>query len=339
MTPIANRAWGWVSPDVQPLVLGFLVLVSLIVFMGAVWPKLKVLCLAASEDRFDRPFQRLKNVFKVALAQTKILKETLPGWMHALIFWGFCVLLFRAAQFFAIGFFPGWPPPPPELNLFWNAYLVLKDAFVLLVTAAVIFGLYRRIVLKPRRLTLSLEGILILVLILVIMATDVMFEAAFVALHPEAGSWWSPLGLMAALSVLPGLAPAALQCLHDLAYWGHVGAILLFFNLIPRSKHFHIITSFPNVYFSNVAGRGNQLERIDFEDETREDFGVIRIEEFSWKRLLDLHTCTECGRCDTVCPALASGKPLSPKEFTVDLRDHLNAMTPALLDLKNSGDV
>ncbi|MFQ5716411.1 MAG: (Fe-S)-binding protein, partial [Nitrospinales bacterium] len=145
------------------------------------------------------------------------------------------------------------------------------------------------------------------------------------------------LGLMAALSVLPGLAPATLQCLHDLAYWGHVGAILLFFNLIPRSKHFHIVTSFPNVYFSNVDGRGNQLERIDFEDETREDFGVVRIEEFSWKRLLDLHTCTECGRCDTVCPALASGKPLSPKEFTVDLRDHLNAMTPALLDLKNSG--
>ncbi|MFQ5716583.1 MAG: hypothetical protein ACE5GQ_05725, partial [Nitrospinales bacterium] len=193
MTPPANRAWGWISPDAQPLVLGFLVLVSMIVFMGAVWPKLKVLRLAAPEDRFDCPSQRLKNVFKVALAQTKILKETRPGWMHALIFWGFCVLLFRAAQFFAIGFFPGWPPPPPELSLVWNAYLVLKDAFVLLVTAAVIFGLYRRIVLKPRRLTLSFEGILILILILVIMVTDVMFEAAFVALYPEAGSWNSPL--------------------------------------------------------------------------------------------------------------------------------------------------
>jgi Fe-S oxidoreductase len=86
------------------------------------------------------------------------------------------------------------------------------------------------------------------------------------------------------------------------------------------------------VFLGNVTQTGNQLSRLDFEDESKETFGVTRIEEFSWKKLLDLHTCTECGRCDVFCPALNSDKPLSPKQFTIDLRDHLNARTPALLN-------
>ena len=118
------------------------------------------------------------------------------------------------------------------------------------------------------------------------------------------------------------------------AYWTHILSILIFIVILPRSKHFHIITSIPNVFLGNVTQTGNQLHRIDFEDESKETFGVTRIEEFSWKKLLDLHTCTECGRCDVFCPALNSDKPLSPKQFTIDLRNHLNSQTPNLLSDK-----
>ena len=102
---------------------------------------------------------------------------------------------------------------------------------------------------------------------------------------------------------------------------------LYFLTLLPGSKHFHTITSIPNIFFSKIPNRGNQLHRINFENEEIKNFGVSKIEEFSWKKLLDLHTCTECGRCDVVCPAMSSGKPLSPKQLTIDLRDHLNRET------------
>ena len=244
--------------------------------------------------------------------------------MHALIFWGFLVLLLRAAHFFVIGFAPGLPIPLPGFEAVHQLYMLIKDGFVLLVLLAAGYALYRRLILRPPRLSLSGEGNLILVLILLIMVTDVLFEAAYFARHPGTGSGWELLGL--ALSPVLAALPQNLQViLHNGAYWGHVVCILFFLTLLPRSKHFHILTSIPNVYFSHVTGKGNQITRIDFEDENRESFGVTTIREFSWKQLLDLHTCTECGRCDLVCPALASGKPLSPKELTVDLRNHLNA--------------
>ena len=91
---------------------------------------------------------------------------------------------------------------------------------------------------------------------------------------------------------------------------------------MPRSKHFHILTSIPNVFFSKLNS-GHDLNRIDFEK--AETFGVTKIEDFNWKQMLDLHTCTQCGRCDRVCPAWITDKPLSPQQLTVDLRDRLNS--------------
>ena len=286
---------------------------------------MRVLLKARPENRFDHPWDRIRHTFRIAFLQTKLLKNKKSGWMHALIFWGFIVLLLRVGHFFVIGFFQDLPIPLPGFELVHYVYSLIKDIFVLLVTLAVLYALYRRLVVRPQRLNLSGEGILILILILAIMISDGVFEGAYFAANPEAGTWWEPLGL-AFSSLLALLGPTAIAFMHNLAYWTHVLSILFFLTLLPRSKHFHIITSIPNVYFSNVKGQGNQLSRIDFEDETTESFGVTGIGDFSWKSLLDLHTCTECGRCDMFCPALKSGKPLSPKELTVDLRNHLNSV-------------
>ncbi len=236
--------------------------------------------------------------------------------MHALIFWGFLILLFRALHFFYIGLFPYAVIGFPGSEVIGGVYTWIKNVVVILVALACIYALYRRLVTKPKRLNLSLEGIVILVLILLIMTTDIGFEGARYGMDqfPER------------------------KVLYEDAlfinYWTHILSILVFLVLLPRTKHFHIITSIPNVFLGNVTQTGNQLHRLDFEDESKETFGVTRIEEFSWKKLLDFHTCTECGRCDVFCPALNSDKPLSPKQFTIDLRDHLNAQTPSLLSDK-----
>ena len=323
-----NRALEWVSQDLQPFVLGFLVLTATARFLCVLWPKWKIFQRAPLEDRLNSPVKRLGQTFRIAFLQVKMFKETGAGWMHALIFWGFLIFLLRAAWFFFIGFFPTVELAGSGCE---TLYLYLKDCLIVLVILAATCALYRRTVAKPERLTLSMEGIVILVLILAIMVSDALFDAAWQARNPQAvlsGIW---LGSLIA-PVLSVLGADIVVHLHNLVYWMHVVCILYFLTLLPGSKHFHIITSIPNVFFSNISGGGNQLYRIDFENEELENYGVSKIEEFSWKKLLDLHTCTECGRCDVVCPALASGKPLSPKQLTVDLRDHLNSETPFLLD-------
>lgn len=355
--------WGEIPDDWRPWV-GGVVAVALVFFGVSLWPKARVLRLAESEHRMDRLGERFWSTLWIAFGQSKMFKDGPAGIMHALIFWGFLVLLLRALQFFLLGLFP----VSSSLFIyyessFWgHAYILVKDVFVLLVTLACFYALYRRLITKPKRLNLSGEGILILVLILLIMLSDVLFEAALASLdarhadmslrpacflggltptdrvlmNPSApeGNSCAFLGMTLADMGLKNLAPSDLRVAYNTAYWTHVLSILVFIVLLPRSKHFHIITSIPNVFLGNVTQTGNQLHRIDFEDESKETFGVTRIEEFSWKKLLDLHTCTECGRCDVFCPALNSDKPLSPKQFTIDLRDHLNEQMPNLLNNK-----
>jgi Fe-S oxidoreductase/nitrate reductase gamma subunit len=316
MTSNLNRALEWTSPQTQPLLLGTLCFLALALFSMAVWPKLRLLWNARSAGRCDRVFDRIALTLKVAFGQSKLMQEKGAGWMHALIFWGFLILLFRAAEFFVIGFFPETDFSFPAGNALFTAYAWVKDVAVLLVALAVSFALYRRLVLKPQRLTLSGEGLLILLLILAIMVSDVLFDSAFLALHPEGHS--GPIGMVLA-PAFGMLEEGILGNLHSLAYWLHTSSILIFLILLPRSKHFHILTSIPNVFFSNL---GNNLSRIDFEEE--ESFGVTNSNDFNWKQMLDLHTCTQCGRCDRACPAWATDKPLSPQQLTVDLRDQLN---------------
>lgn len=323
-----NRAFEWVSHELQPFVLGLFVLVAIARFLHLLWPKWKVLKLAPNEYRFNDPIQRIFNIAKIAIFQAKMFKRPKSGLMHAIIFWGFFILLARAAWFFCIGFFPML-----ELGagVFETFYALLKDVIILFVILASTYALYRRLLQKPERLTLSMEGIVILILILLIMISDILFDAVWQARNPQlliSGIW---IGSLIA-PMLTIFGDKFLVNLHNLAYWSHVVSILYFLTLLPRSKHLHIITSIPNIFFSQVPDLGNGLHRIDFEDKEKETYGVSKIEEFSWKKLLDLHTCTECGRCDVVCPALASGKPLSPKQLTVDLRDYLNHETSYLLD-------
>jgi len=323
-----NMAMVWIPTEVQPWVLLALTTVSFVIFAQSVAPKWKILRSAqATVPRTDLG-KRLKNLFLLGFGQKKLFKNSSAGWMHACIFWGFLILLFRAGYFFAIGFFPEQSFSVQGLEAVEKGYSIIKDVAVLAVTLAVLFGLFRRLVIRPSRLTLSREGIVILGLILAIMFSDVFFDSAWIALNPSAGSWFAPLGMMGSRVLGNG---EWIAHLHDFAYWTHVSCILLFLTILPRGKHFHILTALPNLFFSDLPAKGNRLSRIDFEDESKEAFGTVQALDFSWKSILDFYSCTECGRCDNVCPALNSGKPLSPKLFTVGIRDFIKRETPFLL--------
>jgi Fe-S oxidoreductase len=315
-----------------------LMLIALVAFLWALWPKARVLMRSDGDNRLDRPAQRLWNTFRIAFAQSKMFKDGRAGWMHALIFWGFLILLARALQFFVIGIYPSLLYSSHySHSSIWIGYSFIKDCIVLLVSLACCYALFRRLVTKPKRLNLSGEAILILLLILAIMISDMVYDGAHYRLSMTILDWPSDSNFLGiALAETGIITQESSFAVLSAAYWTHIVSILIFLVILPRSKHFHIITSIPNVFLGNVTQTGNQLSRIDFEDESKETFGVTRIEEFSWKKLLDLHTCTECGRCDVFCPALNSDKPLSPKQFTIDLRDHLNAQTPALLNKETS---
>ncbi|MDH5764308.1 MAG: hypothetical protein OEZ51_15175, partial [Nitrospinota bacterium] len=295
---------------VETWVLLGLTLIASAAFLWALWPKLLLLMQSSGENRLDRPAQRLRNTLRIALGQSKMFKDRPAGWMHALIFWGFLILLVRALYFFILGLYPlyfgvietygikinhtflSYPyyNHSGSFRLIAGSYLIVKDGVVLLVTLACGYALFRRLVRKPKRLTQSWEASLILILILVIMISDIVYDVAHTRFLGDTPPFF--LGFILLKTGVVEFSWEESYAVLSAAYWTHVLSILTFLVILPRSKHFHIITSIPNVFLGNVTQTGNQLSRIDFEDESKETFGVTRIEEFSWKKLLDLHTCT-----------------------------------------------
>ncbi|PIP71758.1 MAG: hypothetical protein COW89_10155, partial [Nitrospinae bacterium CG22_combo_CG10-13_8_21_14_all_47_10] len=150
-----NRAFEWVPSNLQPWTLIFLILVSLTAFALEVLPKLQLLRKAGKENRTDQLLKRIFTTLNIAFGQTKLLQEPKSGWMHAMIFWGFLILLARAGEFFFIGLFPDIKSHFSFTAPFIIPYLWLKDGAVLMVTLGVLYALYRRLVIKPHRLTLS----------------------------------------------------------------------------------------------------------------------------------------------------------------------------------------
>jgi Fe-S oxidoreductase len=276
--------------------------------------------------RFDDIPKRLGAEATVVVGQSKLLQRLLPGMMHAAIFWGFLVL-FPTIVIAMIG------AVDPHATLPWLGaqgwYALLVDLFALLVLAGVATAFVIRKLARPKRFEGSHlgEADLILALIAGIVLTLFMWHASQIALglndFPAA---WAPIS-SAIAQVLPR---PALPYLERIAVWGHVLIILSFLVYLPYSKHLHILVAAINVFFGRTRARG-RLEKIDFErPETEVRFGSARVNDMTWKQMLDTMSCTECGRCQEVCPAWNTGKPLSPKLLIMAERDHLlgRATTP-----------
>jgi Fe-S oxidoreductase len=342
------------------------------VFLISALRRWDLLRVGRAEDRFGDLAERVKGVALYAFAQKKMHYYRGPGLAHLLIFAGFLVVSVNTLILWGRGLFPSFNlfvfAPWQPLGM---GYELIRDLFALLVLFGAGYFVYLRAV-KTRRMTLSTEGMVILGIIMTMMLTDFLYHGSMLALHarwPEPGCGakvGEATGLCAAIEtivapmhglpagkgaefhpfapagsavslVLAGAPAGLLVALAHLGFWTHATLVLVFLNLLPHSKHFHIITAIPNVFFRNVtpAGRlplmaasSDQLMEVvgaasEKEDPLEAPVGVARAEHFTWKAILDFYTCTECGRCSDNCPAHRTGKLLSPKQLTLDLRDHM----------------
>ena len=289
--------------------------------------------LAKKEDRFDNIGKRIANTVGIAFFQKKILREARGGLVHVAIFWGFLTLLFGASNSVFTGF---------GLKNFWSilgpAYpivTVIVDGACVLIVFAVLLAFVRRFVIKVERLQVDdksekLDATIVLSAILVIVVGLLFENASAIALKIVSANTSYPVSSI----IASWINPESAGMIHGIAFWVHSCAILAFMNYLPYSKHFHVYSSIPNVFFSN--GFPKTLARIDFEDESIEQYGVADVNHYTWKNLCDSLTCTHCGRCTAVCPANITGKPLDPREIMVKMRERMLDKMPLVVEANKS---
>jgi hypothetical protein len=274
-----------------------------------------------SASRFDHPWQRLKALFGHGFGHQRLIKDAYPGLMHLLIFSAF-VAEYIGTSLIAFQVDLGRVFLWGDFYLF---YSLLLDIFGLLGIVGLAMAAERRYLRKIHRLTQTPDDGVALLILFVVFFTGFLVEgmrigATELQQHPD---WaiWSPIGLgLAKLATAGGFTEAMFLSWHRFWWWFHMVFIFGFLAYIPYSaKLFHMLSAPINAFLSDLKPKG-ALESIpDFE--TAETFGAGKLQDFTWKQLLDLDACTACGRCQEQCPAYNSGKPLSPKNVILDLRN------------------
>ena len=324
-----SHQWYGVVPGWLPFYA--LIAVALVLFARRVSVLVRLMLKGKADMRWDRVPARLARVIVFVVGQARLIGgDFWPGLMHATIFWGFIILTLGTLEFFGKGVTESFSLPFLSDT---PAYLVLEDLFSVAVIAAVGYAAFRRLVTKPRRLTLSPEGLVILLLIFGLMVTDLSADACRILLAPAPTDPWQFAG-RALASIFAGLPRGAVQGLFHVSWWLHAVLLLGFLVWLPYSKHLHVLAAPFNVFFAPLTPKG-QFRTVDLEN--AETFGVGAVTEFTWKDLFDLYNCTECGRCTSRCPANMSGKQLDPKMLILNLQEHLLDSAPRLLGEGGNG--
>jgi Fe-S oxidoreductase/nitrate reductase gamma subunit len=330
VSPVSVSYWG--IPGY--VIFWVLFAIAAVLFAQRIYFLFRLMRLGKPESRFDRIGQRIKAMLVEVVPQWCNLKtvsrKDFAGIGHALLFWGFSFFLLSYIIF--IGFAGGFGVSPlTERTTFEIVYFSILDFAGVLVTLALILAAIRRYIMRPQRLEPSAEAAIILILVFVLMALNVAIVGFGYAADGIKTSW-PPLG-SALATFLSGtsLSQETLEAVFRGLWWLHYMVILGFMVYIPRSKHLHILSSPVNVFFKSL-GPKVVLKPIPLEETAT--LGVSKIQEFSWKDLLDLYACAVCGRCHANCPAQLSGKTLSPREVVLNLKEHLLEAGPGLLNAK-----
>jgi len=315
------------------LIFTVLLVAAVTAFIYFMYRRIKVLFAAQPVDRFNNYGERFRSLMVYYLAQKRMLDKRFrgAGFMHAMVFWGFLAVSLNTIHLIVRAYVPGFHLPllGPESPLGYF-YIFIRDVFEIMVFVMVLFFAYRRLVIKPDRISLSGDAAFILSMIGTLMVTDFFLNGSAKALYGETGE--APSFVANAMAgFLGGMSEGGLSLLHDSSWWIHMVTLLFFMAYLPISKHFHVVTSAFNVFFRNLEP--SRLPHMDLEDEELENYGVSAVEQFDWKDILDVYTCTHCGRCQSVCPAYATEKPLSPKKVNEDMREHVMEKTPWILQM------
>ena len=295
----------------------------------------RFLRIGRNETRWNDVGKRVWNLLSIGIAQRKILRDPVAGPLHAMVFWGFVVLTIGSLEILLAGVFPAiafrnWLPSGP-----YRLFVLSQEGFAIFVLIAVSVLLYRRIVVKPKRLqgdnVHSGDAILILSMIAGLMITLILTSAFDRIVEPHLPIFVQPVSTPVAM-LFGWMTPDAAATVRDMSWWAHALLILAFLNYLPYSKHLHVIVSLPNTFLSNTSGPGviGAMKPMDLEAET-DQFGAADVTHLTWKNLLDGYSCTECGRCTAACPANITGKPLSPRKIVINTRERLTEVAPAIV--------
>ncbi len=252
----------------------------------------------------------------------------MPGTAHFFIFWGFVILAPTILVAIVEGLTAAFRPDfvVPFLGTF-GPLALLQDIFALLVILAVSYALYLRLIIDPARYQGShkRQGVMVLLFILTIMLSLLVMNGIRINLGKDPLQVWRPVS-RAIGALFSGLDENIQIIVGEATYWVHLLVVFVFLIELPRGKHFHVITSLPAVFLRNLEPPG----RLAIAPEINGQIGVAKIEDLTWRQMLDLYTCTECGRCQEFCPAHSSGLPSSPKMLIMNMRDHLKTSGMAL---------
>lgn len=308
--------------------------------------------------------RRINLTLKVAFGQTKIMRKPVVGLMHALVWWGFLVILVGSIEMVIDGL-TGSERILSALGIVYNILMAAGDIFALIIAVLIIAFLLRRLFLNIKRFTgiemkhkFHVDAYIALSLILFLMITLLGMNTFYVVkstIHGDEMKGIFPVSSVFA-TLFSSTSAQTAYVLHEICWWGHILGIFFFANYLPYSKHFHVFMSVPNVFLSNLnpLGKMRNMENVtkevklmmdpnlafsapaDGENAPIERFGVMDIEDVSWKNYFDSLACTQCGRCTSVCPANLTGKKLSPRKIVMNVRERMKEKGPMMV--KNGKD-
>lgn len=318
--------------------------------------------------RFTRSAFPVKNLGKrfgvmmnVAFGQTKIFRKPVIGFFHALVFWGFCVIIFGSIEMIIDGL-TGSERALYILGPVYNFLMASGDIFALLVAISILIFLSRRLFFHIKRFEgiemkkmTHIDANIALSIIFLLMISLLSMNIGFVKFRALTGE--ALVGRYPVSEALAGIFSGTSEryrIMYEASWWIHILLIFFFANMLPYSKHFHVFMSIPNVFLSRLEPLGKlpNMDSITREvklmlnpdtafaaapaDVPVERFGVRDVEDASWKNYFDSLSCTQCGRCTAVCPANITGKKLSPRKVMMDLRARMKEKGPLMV--KNGRD-
>jgi heterodisulfide reductase subunit C len=304
--------------------------------------------LGRDTNRSDRPFERLITMLKVAFGQSKMGKRPLAAIMHLFVYLGFVIINLEVLEIILDGLLGTHRIFAVPLGSLYNVLIASFEILAALVLLAVLVFYARRNILKLKRFR-GVEMVkwpksdanIILIVEVFLMSAFLFMNAADYKLQLAGAANYIQAGSFPISSFLVPLLPdsqSALIAIERFCWWFHIIGIFAFLNYLPYSKHFHIILAFPNTYYSNLEPKGELSNMASVSNEVKAmldptfipepvaegtRFGAKDVGDLTWKNLMDAYTCTECGRCTSVCPANITGKLLSPRKIMMDTRDRL----------------
>jgi len=350
LSPAAYKLFGffplWIISVLIPVAA-----IALFVYIMA--KRLAPIVKAKPDFRFDRPVERVINVFKIWLGQYRHPRYLVAGIIHMVIFFGFLILSIRSTELVFKGIVDGFVFPGLG-GWLGHIYYPIKDYASTAVFIAVVVAFVRRAWFRPERYKYiesygedhTWEALLVLGFIATLMISESLYEAVAVAAQARTPGvtpdFLAPLTLAWLFKLMFAHAEhSTLQGLHILSYYVHDLTFFTFLCFLPLGKHFHVITSLFNVYFMRLE-RGNirpvRYGVSDEELDNLESFGVKKFDDFTWKDILDFYTCADCGRCSDQCPANFVKRPLSPRFISLKGRDYVFEHYPIFSDFKKRDD-